>query len=138
MKAMRILWLGVVVSLASSCALFEKSTAVSVGFPSIEAKGISASQRRLLSMAKQDFSDVDGGNIPTHARKTAVARDGGTTTYDGEGYSLVAHRSYENRNGVMGRIVGPTITLRPKIIGGKAVSIDASRFQPLAKATQAE
>ena len=130
MKLVRILSLNIAIYTFVGCAHIDEPTKTAAEFPEIEEADLSPRQSALLSHAKQDFSDVQTGSTPTHARKKSVARDGGTTVYKGDGYSLVAHRRYENQGSVWGRIVGPTLVLEPKITGGDSISIDARRFQP--------
>ena len=78
--------------------------------PTVEA-------RTLLARARADFELVRRRKPPRYAQLQYALRDGGTTVYQGQGYSLTAHkRIVGTRDGRAQYRQGPAIGLTKPIV----------------------
>ena len=107
--------------LLAACCSFGTRTITASSFPGFDTTRLTSDQAGRLRDAESDFRRVRSRREPAHAQLEQALRDGGTKIYRGRGYDLVAHYSFEDRDGTYGQIVGPQITFGREITGGAPV-----------------
>ncbi len=98
----------------------------------IDRSKMSAQQITLLEAAEEDYNAIAADQEPTHAQAklTDMPWDGGSRSFEGEGYGLGATRHMDTHEGVHGMWIGPSITLNRRITGGRKIHCHDVRFVP--------
>jgi len=123
MKSKELLAIGASLFLGSCSSLV-----IATSFPGLDRTRLTADQAARLTVAETDFHRVRSGREAVHAQLEQTLRDGGTKIYRGNGYDLVSRHSIEHRDGTVGHIVGPSITLDRAITGGAPIHYEETRF----------
>ncbi len=87
-----------------------------------------AATRVRLAKAAEDFEAARGGLFPIHAKEGAAFLDGGTSTWQGDGYTLTLMKSLTTVGGVHGYMYGPILKLDYPLAHGNTTDIAHVRF----------
>ena len=87
-----------------------------------------AATRDRLAKAAEDFEAARAGLFPIHAREGAALLDGGTSTWQGDGYTLTVMKSLTTVGDVHGYMYGPVLQLDYPLAHGNTTQISHVRF----------
>ncbi len=87
-----------------------------------------AATRERLAQAAEDFEAARAGLFPIHAKEGAAFLDGGTSTWQGDGYTLTVMKSLTTVGEVHGCLYGPVLQLDYPLAHGNATQISHVRF----------
>jgi len=88
----------------------------------------SAETQRRLQQAADDFDAARAGLYPLHAKEGAAFLDGGTSTWEGDGYRLTLVKSLTTVGEVHGFMYGPILELAYPLAHGNTTQISHVRF----------
>jgi hypothetical protein len=92
------------------------------------ASQFAAATRDRLQRATEDFEAARAGLYPIHAKEGAAFLDGGTSTWEGEGYTLTLLKSLTTVGEVPGYMYGPVLQLDYPLAHGNTTQISHVRF----------
>ncbi len=92
------------------------------------ASQFDAALRDRLQQAAEDFEAAGAGLYPIHAKEGAAFLDGGTSTWQGDGYTLTIMKSLTTVGEVHGYMVGPLLELAYPLAHGNTTQISHVRF----------
>jgi len=81
-----------------------------------------------LQHAAEDFEAARAGLFPLHAAEGAAFLDGGTSTWEGDGYRVTVVKSLTTVGGVHGLMYGPILELAHPLAHGNTTQISHVRF----------
>ena len=81
-----------------------------------------------LQHAAEDFEAARAGLYPLHAKEGAAFLDGGTSTWEGDGYRLTLVKSMTTVGDVHGLMYGPVLELAYPLAHGNTTQISHVRF----------
>lgn len=81
-----------------------------------------------LQHAAEDFEAARAGLFPLHATEGAAFLDGGTSTWQGDGYRLTVIKSMTTVGEVHGLMYGPILELAYPLAHGNTTQISHVRF----------
>ncbi len=84
--------------------------------------------RDRLQQAAEDFEAARARLYPLHAQEDAAFLDGGTSTWQGNGYTLTIVKSLTTVGDVHGYMYGPQLTLDDPLAHGNTTQIGHVRF----------
>lgn len=87
-----------------------------------------AATRDRLAKAAEDFEAARAGLYPIHAQEGAAYLDGGTSTWQGDGYTLTIMKSLTTVGEVHGYMYGPVLALDYPLGHGNTTQISHVRF----------
>ena len=87
-----------------------------------------AATRDRLQQAAEDFEAARAGLYPIHAKEDAAYLDGGTSTWQGDGYTLTIVKSLTTVGEVHGYMYGPRLKLDYPLAHGNTTQIEHVRF----------
>jgi hypothetical protein len=87
-----------------------------------------AATRERLAEAAEDFEAARAGLFPIHAQEGAAFLDGGTSTWQGDGYTLTVMKSLTTVGEVHGYMYGPVLKLDYPLAHGNTTQISHVRF----------
>jgi hypothetical protein len=96
--------------------------------PETLATGFTPETRAQLAKAAQDFEAATRGLEPIHATKEVAMLDGGTTLWQGDGYSIRLMKSLTTLGDIHGLMFGPVLTLNFPLAHGNTTEISHVTF----------
>jgi hypothetical protein len=87
-----------------------------------------AALRDRLAQAAEDFEAARAGLFPIHAKEGAALLDGGTSTWQGDGYTLTVMKSLTTVGEVHGCMYGPVLKLDYPLAHGNTTQMSHVRF----------
>jgi hypothetical protein len=87
-----------------------------------------AALRDRLAQAAEDFEAARAGLYPLHAKEAAAYLDGGTSTWQGDGYTLTIMKSLTTLGEVPGYLYGPVLVFEYPLAYGNNDQISHVRF----------
>jgi hypothetical protein len=96
--------------------------------PEGQATGFSAGTRAALEKAAEDFEAAARGLAPIHASQQAAFLDGGTTIWQGEGYSIRLMKAMTTIGDIHGLMFGPVLKLEYPLAHGNTTEISQVTF----------
>ncbi|QQL44717.1 hypothetical protein [Sulfuriroseicoccus oceanibius] len=135
MFAVRFLVSSLVVVLASSCAGLKPVEVSSLA--DVDKSAYGPRQVERFEKAKADYQAVLAKKTPTYAQMGGALFDGGTTGYEGDGYTLVIWSRLQGREDGLWVKTGPSITLHRQITGGREIECsDLSLIKPTTRPSE--
>jgi hypothetical protein len=92
------------------------------------ASAFNPETRRKLEQAAEDFEAAVAGLPPIHAHKEGGFLDGGTTIWQGEGYSITLMKSMTTVGDIHGYMVGPVLKLDYPLAHGNTTEMSHVTF----------
>lgn len=92
------------------------------------ASCFSEETRLRLQHAAEDFEAARAGLYPLYAKEGAAFLDGGTSTWEGDGYRLTVVKSLTTVGDVHGFMYGPILELAYPLAHGNTTQISHVRF----------
>lgn len=89
--------------------------------------------RGRLAQAAEDFEAARAGLFPIHAQEGAAFLDGGTSTWEGDGYTLTLMKALTTVGDVHGYMYGPVLKLDYPLAHGNTTQISHVRFYSAAE-----
>ena len=120
----------VITALLAGCSNAARPPVGPGPFVGIDTTKMTASDRKTLMEASEDFRAVAAGKKPVHAvfdQAAPLPSDGGTTFYKGHGYELTILLSFSGFGGQSANAYGPIIKFDPSFAPGNTSEISDIR-----------